>query len=74
MEKFVLVPASVYDINKNLNTLAVIKQKLPKYQAEQNPTYQIDWLNKDRNKKLFANADSLVNKISPCARIKLSNS
>ena len=49
MEQFVLVPASVY--NKSAQT--VTKQELPKYKAEQPPTYQIDSLKKDINKKLF---------------------
>ena len=69
MEQFVLVPASVY--NKNLS---VTKQELPKYKAEQPPTYQIDSLKKEVNKKLFCKADSLVDKILSCPRIKLSNS
>ena len=55
MEQFVLVPASVY--NKNLKTQAVTEQELPKYEAEQNRTYQIDSLRKEISKKLFAKAD-----------------
>ena len=56
--RFVLFPASVYN-NKSLNTLAVSKQELPKYQADQTPTYQIDSLKNwftyegDKNKNLF---------------------
>ena len=76
MEQFVLVPASVYN-NSNkisLNTQAVTKQKFPKYQVEQNPTYQIDSLKKEINSKLFAKAHSLVDKILSCPRIKLSTS
>ena len=72
MEQFVLVPASVY--NKSLVTQSVTKQELPKYQPSQNPTYQIDSLKKEINKKLFSKADSLVDKILSCPRIKLSNS
>ena len=68
MEQFVLVPASVY--NKSIQT--VTKQELPKYKAEQPPTYQIDSLNLD--KKLFGKADTLIDKILSCPRIKLSNS
>ena len=71
MDQFVLVPASVY--NKSLITLSVTKQKLPKYQPSQNPTYQIDSLKKEKNKKLFSKADSLVDKILSCPRMKLSN-
>ena len=72
MDQFVLVPASVY--NKSLITQSVTKQELPKYQPSQNPTYQIDSLKKEINKKLFSKADSLVDKILSCPRIKLSNS
>ena len=72
MEQFVLVPASVY--NKNLITQSVTKQKLPKHQSSQNPTYQIDAIKKEMNKKLFSKADSLVDNVLSCPRIKLSNS
>ena len=72
MEQFVLVPASVY--NKSLITQSVTKQELPKYQPLQNPTYQIDSLKKEINKKIFSKADSSVDKILSCPRIKLSNS
>ena len=68
MEQFVLVPASVY----NKSAQSVTKQKLPKYKAEQPPTYQIDSLN--LNKKLFGKADTLIDRILSCSRIKLSNS
>ena len=72
MDQFVLVPASVY--NTSLITQSVTKQEIPKYQPSQNPTYQIDSLKKEINKKLFSKADSLVDKILSCPRIKLSNS
>ena len=72
MEQFVLVPASVY--NKSLTSQSVTKQKLPKYKAEQPPTYQIDPLKKDVNKKLFGKTDTLTDKILSYSRIKLSNS
>ena len=39
VEQFLLVPASVY--NKSVTTQSVAKQELPKYKAEQPPTYQI---------------------------------
>ena len=68
MEQFVLVPASVY----NKSAQSVTKQELPKYKAEQPPTYQIDSLN--LNKKLFGKSDTLINKVLSCSRIKLSNS
>ena len=72
MDQLVLVPASVY--NKSLITQSVTKQELPKYQPSQNPTYQIDSLKKEINKKLFSKADSLIDKILSSPRIKLSNS
>ena len=72
MEQFVLVPASVY--NKSETTQSVTKQELPKYKAEHPPTYQIDSLKKDINKKLFGKADTLIDKILSFSRIKLSNS
>ena len=72
MEQFVLVPASVY--NKSVTAQSVTKRELPKYKAEQPPTYQIDSLKRDINKKLFGKADSLIDKILSCSRIKLSNS
>ena len=58
--------------NKSVTTQSVTKQELPKYKAEQPPTYQIDSLN--INKKLFGKADALIDKILSCCRIKLSNS
>ena len=72
MEQFVLVPASVY--NKSVTTQSVTKQELPKYKAEQPPTYQIDSLKRDINKKLFGKADTLIDKTLSCPRIKFSNS
>ena len=72
MDQFVLVPASVY--NKSLITQSVTQQQLPKYQPSLNPTYQIDSLKKEINKKLFSKADSLVDEILSCPCIKLSNS
>ena len=72
MEQFIFVPASVY--NKSLITQSVTKQEFPKYQPSQNPTYQVDSFKKEINKKLFSKADSLVDKILSCPRIKLSNS
>ena len=70
MEQFVLVPASVY--NKSVTTQSFTKQELPKYKAEQPPTYQIDSLN--LNKKLFGKADPLIDKILSCSHIKLPSS
>ena len=60
--------------SKSLITQSVTKQELPKYQPSQNPTYQVDSLKKETNKKVFFKADSLVDKILSCPRIKLSNS
>ena len=72
MEQFVLVPASVY--SKSVTTQSATKQEFPKYKAEQLPTYQIDSLKRDIKKKLFGKADTLIDKILSCSRIKLSNS
>ena len=73
MEQFVLVPASVY--NKSVTTQSVTKQELPMYKAEHNPpSYQIDSPKKDINKKLFGKADTPIDKILSCSRIKFSNS
>ena len=57
MEQFVYVPASVY--NKRVTAHSVTKQEFTKYKAEQPPTYQIDSLKRDINKKLFGKADPL---------------
>ena len=62
--------SSVY--NKSVTTQSVTKQELPKYKAEQPPTYQID--SQNLNKKLFGKADPLIDKILSCSRVKLSNS
>ena len=70
MEQFVLIPASVY--NKSLITQSVTKQELPKYQPSQNPANQVDSLKKEINKKFYSKADSLVDKILSCPRIKHS--
>ena len=51
MQKFVLVPASVD--NKSVITQSVTKQVLPKYQNSQKPTYHVDSLKKEINKKFF---------------------
>ena len=72
MQQFVFVPASVY--NKSVTTQSIKKQELPKYKAEQPPTYQIDSLKRDINKKLFGKADTIIDKILSCSRIKRSNS
>ena len=72
MEQSVVVSASVY--NKIFITQSFTKQGLPKYQSSHYPTYQIDSLKKEINKKLLSKADSLVNKILSCPRIKLSDS
>ena len=73
MEQFALVPDSLY--NKSLVTQSVAKQELPKFQPSQvGFTYQVDSLKKEIDKKLFSKADSLLDKISSCPRVKLSNS
>ena len=52
MEHFVLVPASVY--RESLSVQTVTQQRLPRHQAEQNPTYQIGSLKKDCQRRLFS--------------------
>ena len=69
MEQFVLVPASVH--NKSLITQSVTKQELSKYQPSQNPTYQVDSLKKEVNKKIL---QSRFLSRQNCPRIRLSNS
>ena len=70
MDQFVLVPASVY--NKSLMTQSVTKQELPKYQPSQNPTYQIDSLKKEINKKNIFQSRLFSRQNMSCPRIKLS--
>ena len=71
MEQFVLVPASL--LNKLSTTKSTtLKAYLPKYHSKQIPRSQVDSLKKDINKKLFAKADSLVDKILASPRVKLS--
>ena len=71
MEQFVLVPASL--LNKlNTTNSATLKLDLPKYQPLQTHTSRADSLKTDINKKLFAEADSLVDKLLASPRIKLS--
>ena len=60
--------------NNCFNTQTPTQQELPKYRVEQNPTYQTDSLKKEMKKKLFAEADSVVDKFLFCPRIKPSNS
>ena len=72
MEQFVPVPASVYN-NRSIKTQLATKKVLPRYQVEQNPTYQYDSLTKEINKKLFVKADSSVDKILSCSSIKILN-
>ena len=72
MQRFVFVPASVY--NKIMTTQSVTKQETPKYKAEQPPTYKIGFLKRDNNKKLFGKADTPIDKILSCYPIKISNS
>ena len=51
MEQFVLVPASL--LNKlNTTKSTTLKVDLPKYQPQQTPTFQVDSLKKDINKKV----------------------
>ena len=72
MELFVFAPASAY--NNSLISQSVTKRELPDYQPSRSPTYQIGSFKKELKKRLFSKADSLVDKILFCSRIKLSNS
>ena len=72
MEQFLLVPASVY--NESLTAQSVTQPELPKCKTEQPPKYQIVSLNRDINKKVFGEADTLIDKILSRSRTKLSNS
>ena len=66
MEQFVLVPASVY--NKRLIIQSVTKQEVSTFTKSRVP----NWFTlKEINKKLSSKADSLVDKILSCPRIKL---
>ena len=67
MEQIVLVLSFAY--HKKLNIRSATKQVIPKYQPLQSSTYQFDSLKKVINKKLYAKADSKVNKILSCPRI-----
>ena len=61
MEQFVVVPASL--LNKlNTTKSTTLKVDLPKYQPQQTPS-QVDSLKNDNYKKLFAKADSLLDKL-----------
>ena len=73
MEQFVLVPVSIYNSRIKPSYVVTISA-LPTYQVEKTPEYQVDSLKKDINKKLFAKADPLVDKLLSSPRIKLSNS
>ena len=42
MEQFSLFHVPVHNKNKSLNAQSVTKQELSKYEADRNPTYQID--------------------------------
>ena len=72
MQHIVLEPFSVYNSNNN-NPLLVTKQKLPKYKLDQNPTYQMSTVNKEKIQHLISSATALIIKLleSPC--IKLPN-
>ena len=72
MDQSGLVPASVY--RKNLTAQLITKQDLSEYEAQQNPKYQNDLLEKEINQKFFAKADSLVEKTLPYPHIKFSDS
>ena len=69
MQQFVLVPAFVY--NYSLKNQSVTKQKLPKYQPLQNPTFQFVSNKEEINKKLLAKANPFV--LSMYQALRLGN-
>ena len=64
---------SVYN-SKSLKIQTYTEQEFPKYQVEQNTAYQIDWLKREIDKKLFAKAAFLVDETLCCPHVKLSYS
>ena len=80
MGQFVLVPVSDSSQTRclfsshSVTAQSITKQELSKYKVEQSPTYQIDSLKRDINKKPFGKADPPIDKILSCPFIKLSNS
>ena len=72
MDQFVLVSASAY--NNILNTQSDTRQEPPKYLALEIPPYQIRSLKREINKNLFAKADSSVDRVLSCPRIRVSKS
>ena len=65
-------PRSWFCVQQSLITQSVTNQELLKDQPSQNPTYQVDSLKKEINRKFFSKADSLVDKTLSCPRIKLT--
>ena len=63
MHQFVFVLDFTYNSNKSFSIPTVTNQERPMYQAEQNNPYQLVSLKKGVNKKLFAKADTFVNKL-----------
>ena len=72
MEKFVLVPLSVY--NSSNNPTIVTKQGLLKYKSDQIPTYHKGTLKKEINQQPSTCASPPVNNFLKSPRIKLSKS
>ena len=72
MEQFVLVLPSVYTV-MSLQTEKFNRQEIQKYRAEQNPSTKMYHL-KGHKKKMFARADSLVDKNLSFSRIMISKS
>ena len=72
MEKFVLVPLTVY--NSSNNPTIVTKHELPKYKPEQTRTNHKDTLKKGNSQQLSPGASTLINKILESPHIKPWNS
>ena len=69
MQQFVLVPDFVY--NYSLKNQSVTKQKLPKYQPLQNPTFQFVSNKEEINKNLLGKANPFV--LSMYQALRLGN-
>ena len=59
---------------ESLTTQSITKQDVAKYQAQQNPSHQVDQFWKQKTRGFLRKGDSLKNKVWPCPRIKNSTS
>ena len=70
----VVCPRSCFCVQQNFDYPVSYGAGTSKVSTFTNPTYHVDSYKKEINKKLTSKADSLVDKILSCPRIKLSNS